>query len=126
MSKIEREALLNLAKADSLGAAEESVQILEKKCGYGWRPVGDNEANYGLINLGSDPGHALIERITNAIDAVIERESLRQSSKHKLPRIPATPRECSTRSRLSSDKRVKLPAIVLLSGLLPCPRTDAR
>ncbi len=91
MSETEREALINLAKSASLAEAEQAVEVLEKKCGYGWRPVGDNEANYGLINLGSDPGHALIERITNAIDGVIERESLRQARKSK--QIPATPRE---------------------------------
>jgi hypothetical protein len=62
MSKLEREALINLAKSMSLAEAEQAVQFLEKKCSYTWRPVGDNEANYGLINLGSDPGHALIER----------------------------------------------------------------
>ena len=39
-----------------------------------WRPVGDRENNLATINLGSDPAAGLIERVTNAIDAVLERE----------------------------------------------------
>ena len=39
-----------------------------------WMPVGDRENNLATINLGSDPAAGLIERITNAIDAVLERE----------------------------------------------------
>lgn len=39
-----------------------------------WRPVGDRENNLATINMGSDPAGGVIERITNAIDAVLERE----------------------------------------------------
>ena len=42
-------------------------------------------------SIGSDPGHALIERVTNAIDAVIEREALRRLTPKTPP--PASPRE---------------------------------
>lgn len=38
-----------------------------------WRPVGDRANNSGTIQAAGDPGRALIERITNGIDAVIER-----------------------------------------------------
>ncbi|NTU22466.1 hypothetical protein HPY28_19270 [Brevibacillus sp. HB1.2] len=38
-----------------------------------WRAVGDRENNLATINLGSDPAAGLIERVTNAIDAVIDR-----------------------------------------------------
>lgn len=77
----EQELLLQLSQAADLPAAREAVRALERHYLYTWRPVGDNEANYGLINIGSDPGHALIERVTNAIDGVIEREALRQAGK---------------------------------------------
>ena len=35
-------------------------------------PVGGRENNYGHINMNKDPGRALVERVTNAIDAVLE------------------------------------------------------
>lgn len=39
-----------------------------------WKPVGGNDNNLAIINLGSDPAAGVIERITNAIDSVIEHE----------------------------------------------------
>ncbi|EQD48889.1 hypothetical protein B1B_11871, partial [mine drainage metagenome] len=39
-----------------------------------WVPLGNNPANYGLITMGSDPYNGITERITNAIDAMIELE----------------------------------------------------
>lgn len=38
-----------------------------------WRPVGDKRNNTGPIGAAGDPARALFERVTNAIDAVIER-----------------------------------------------------
>lgn len=43
---------------------------------YHWRFYGGNESNMSTINLGSKPERSLIERITNAIDAVLEKEML--------------------------------------------------
>jgi hypothetical protein len=39
-----------------------------------WVPVGHRENNLATINISSDPASGLIERITNAIDAVLERK----------------------------------------------------
>src|SRR5688500_1823979 len=39
-----------------------------------WKPVGDNDNNLAIINLGSDPAAGVVERITNAFDAVLELE----------------------------------------------------
>jgi hypothetical protein len=39
-----------------------------------WKPVGDNDNNLAIINLGSDPAGGVVERITNAFDAVMELE----------------------------------------------------
>lgn len=94
----DRALLLDLAKTSDISAAQKIVRELEKRFRYSFRPVGDNEANYGLINIGSDPGHALIERVTNAIDAVIEREALRTARKTSSKKagstaLPSTPRE---------------------------------
>ncbi len=89
----EQELLTQLSKATELSSATSVVRELERDFLYSWRPVGDNEANYGLINIGSDAGKALIERVTNALDGVIEREALRQLGKKKQGTVPASPRE---------------------------------
>lgn len=39
-----------------------------------WRPVGNNDNNLAIINLGSDPAAGVIERVTNALDSVLELE----------------------------------------------------
>lgn len=89
----EQEFLTELVQARDLMSALKAVRELERHFLYSWRPVGDNEANYGLINIGSDPGSALIERVTNAIDGVIEREALRQLGRKGRRAVPASPRE---------------------------------
>src|SRR5207249_2590611 len=85
--------LTRLGEARLLNETQRIVQELERRFLYTWRAVGDNDANYGLINIGSDPGHALIERVTNAIDSVIEAEALRRGNKKVRDRLPASPRE---------------------------------
>ncbi len=49
------------------------IEKLEAE-GYGWTPVGGKRNNRGPIEGSSDPAEALNERITNAIDAILERE----------------------------------------------------
>jgi hypothetical protein len=39
-----------------------------------WVPVGNRENNLATINISSDPAAGLIERVTNAIDAILERK----------------------------------------------------
>jgi len=39
-----------------------------------WVPLGQNPDNYGIVKMGSEPFDGLAERITNAIDAMIEPE----------------------------------------------------
>ena len=42
-----------------------------------WKPLGDNYSNYGVVkNQQSNPIAALIEKITNAIDAILTKECL--------------------------------------------------
>ena len=41
--------------------------------GLEWLPVGGNTSNISTIGLATHPGRALIERITNATDAVLEK-----------------------------------------------------
>jgi hypothetical protein len=93
MRKAAKELLARLAKTRSLAEARDIVGALETDHGFQWRAVGDREGNYGNINIGSDPGHAFVERVTNALDAVIERESLRRAPRAKTKREPSLPRE---------------------------------
>ncbi len=45
-----------------------------------WRPYGGNESNFGVIeNQQASPIPALIEKITNGIDAILMRRSYEQS-----------------------------------------------
>src|SRR5688572_2093875 len=37
-----------------------------------WRPFGGKESNLSTIGLGTKPGRSLTERITNAMDAILE------------------------------------------------------
>ncbi|HEX2253664.1 MAG TPA: hypothetical protein VHQ65_10390 [Thermoanaerobaculia bacterium] len=84
--------LSSLLDERGLKKALEIIENLEDAHGFGWRAVGGRENNYGTINIGSDPGLALVERVTNAIDAVIEREALRSGGAIS---TPANPREAA-------------------------------
>jgi hypothetical protein len=76
----EEGALASLIKAGSISVMRAAVRALSAR-GYRWAPLGDKEGNYGLVNIGSDPGIAFVERITNAIDAVIEDAAERADPK---------------------------------------------
>lgn len=39
-----------------------------------WVPLGNNKGNFGVVSMGAEPWDGLTERITNAIDAIIELE----------------------------------------------------
>jgi len=39
-----------------------------------WVPLGGNAGNFGIVSMGADPFDGITERITNAIDAMIELE----------------------------------------------------
>ena len=41
-----------------------------------WKPLGNKPNNHALINVLIDPADALVERVTNGLDAVIERKVL--------------------------------------------------
>jgi len=44
-----------------------------------WVPIGNNESNYGIIeNQQSNPIAALVEKVTNSIDAILTRKCLEQ------------------------------------------------
>ncbi len=55
---------------------EEVRNVLIKigKSKYRFEPVGNRKNNLATINIGTDPAAGVTERITNAIDAVLEKE----------------------------------------------------
>jgi len=55
-----------------------------------WKPYGDNESNYGIVENQQDHAvPALVEKITNGIDAILERRCLEERID---PRSPEAPR----------------------------------
>jgi hypothetical protein len=72
----EHTALQLLLEARTLKDAKRVVSILVG-LGFVWMPLGAKEGNFGLVNIGSDPGFAFIERITNALDALIDEAARR-------------------------------------------------
>lgn len=53
--------------------ADDVLALIAAHPDAAWRPLGGRENNYGLVNVGADAGDALVERITNGMDALIER-----------------------------------------------------
>lgn len=70
-SKLDVAALADLLEARTLRHAHRAIAALIRH-GYEWTALGAKEGNFGLVNIGSDPGFAFIERVTNALDAVID------------------------------------------------------
>ena len=58
-----------------------------------WKPYGDNESNYGIVeNQQANAVPALVEKVTNGIDAILERRCLEEGID---PRSPNAPRSIS-------------------------------
>ena len=54
-----------------------------------WYPLGGNESNFGVIeNQQSNPVAALVEKLTNSIDAVLTRRCLEEGIDPKSPAAP--------------------------------------
>lgn len=88
----EDELLLALLDTDDPTAAAAFVETATASwADCDWHPVGDRPNNSGTVLANSDPARALVERITNAFDAVIEKAH----SEHKGRPECATPREAT-------------------------------
>lgn len=81
-----------LVAATNTAQALAAVSELER-CGCTWVPLGAKEGNFGLVNIGSDPALAFVERITNAIDGVLERAA--RESDSRLVKSLDSPREAA-------------------------------
>lgn len=89
----ESKLLASLLAADKL---EEVRALLDEyatsQAGWiTWRPVGDRRNNSGTIQAAGDPARSLMERVTNGIDAAIERAHVEHHGKPEC----STPREAA-------------------------------
>lgn len=81
-------ALQQAWRARTLPDVQQLVSdVTDAMPGVTWRPVGDRPNNIGTIRVASDPALALIERITNAMDALLELGQATHPGHH-----PVTPR----------------------------------
>lgn len=66
----------NLAMIFTIASVEELRRFLascvDGPAGWRWTPLGGRDNNAGSVNLAVDPGQALVERVTNSMDAHIE------------------------------------------------------
>ena len=83
-----------LARATRLEEVEAAIAQFESAHGPAvrWVAVGGRENNRGSIEVSGDPGRAVVERITNGIDAVLETEYER----HRGQPDCRSPREAAT------------------------------
>jgi len=71
----ESDFLSRLLASDKLEEVRDAIDdyVQLKASWIVWRPVGDRKNNSGTIQAAGDPARSLMERVTNGIDAVIER-----------------------------------------------------
>lgn len=80
-----------LLKANTAREVTDLLEILIDDHDVDWLPVGGYKDNIATINIGTDPAAGLAERITNAIDAVLELEWKKQNE----PKDIVSPRTAS-------------------------------
>jgi len=81
---------LNLFEA---GTEQELEEIINKHPDVfhqaNWVPIGGNESNYGIIeNQQSNPIAALVEKVTNSIDAILTKKCLEKNIKPDSAQAP--------------------------------------
>lgn len=76
--KMVRKLFDDLICADTERDVQKQLSMRDHKPGgIIWRPLGDNESNYGVVeNQQSSPIAALIEKVINSIDAILMRRCL--------------------------------------------------
>jgi len=75
-----------------------TVQALSKGQNVSWHPLGGNDSNFGVIeNQQSNPVAASVEKLTNAIDAILMRRCLEESIDPKAQEAPQSIEEAVER-----------------------------
>ena len=81
-------------KADTEEDIDRVVQTLESDPSISWTPYGDNESFFGVIeNQQASPVPALVEKITNSIDAILMRRCYEEGIDPKSPTAPKSVNE---------------------------------
>ena len=116
--------------SESIAQIEQAIESFERtNRSITWVPVG-RENNRGTIEVSADPGRALVERLTNGLDAVLEAEHER----HRGVPDCRSPREAAIAwfavprgglSELPPTQRRDLSKRTVL-GLLPGEARDSR
>ena len=93
----------SLIKADTEGIV---TNLLETKgVLLQWEPLGNNQNNFGVIeNQQASPVAALIEKVTNCIDAILMKRCLEQEIDPKSPTAPRTMAEAVERFFAAAHK----------------------
>jgi hypothetical protein len=88
------EFLQALQTARTTAEVEAALEAFDAAHGteLGWTAFGGRDANRGVIEVSTDPGRALVERITNGIDAVLEAEH----ALHRGVPVCRSPKEAAT------------------------------
>ena len=82
---MKRQLCERLLFANSSEDVTDALQDLE----VSWFPLGNNENNFGVIeNQQASPFAALIEKLTNSIDAILMRRSLEEGISPKSSQSP--------------------------------------
>lgn len=76
-----------LSTTRTTAEVEAIIAQAERDLGATWRALGDEEDNIGTVEQSSDPALAIIERVTNSIDAMLDLKALITGG-----RMPRTPR----------------------------------
>ena len=85
-------------------AFDKLLDNTDKKNNYSY--VGGNENNSSNIEVSSDPGRSIMERVTNGIDSVLERLFEEQLGQHK-DNPPSTPQKAAEK-RYNRKSRLKI------------------
>lgn len=94
MSKSTKGSLARaLWDAKTRGDVDRVVQSVHEVFGpVSWRPLGDVKNNKGIVRINSEPTNSLVERLTNAMDAVLEFGHLQHPAE-----MPSSPRDAARR-----------------------------
>jgi hypothetical protein len=110
----------DLLAATNVPEVDAIVRELVEDHAATWRPVGDRETNFATIHISTDPANAIIERITNAIDAMLEKGHAEHiNDDFRTPRAAGerwygVPRDGGL-SRITDDERQRLADQILIT-----------
>jgi hypothetical protein len=98
----------SLVRSDSEASVSEGIGHLHGI--IQWEPLGKNESNFGIIeNQQSSPIAALIEKVTNSIDAILLRKCLESGTDPRSATAPRTMAEAVDRFFGAAPKAWHLP-----------------